>query len=354
MSNSILIIDDNTAVLENVKELLELAGYNALTAKNGKEGLTLAKTHKPDLILCDIMMPELDGYGVLKAIETNSELAGTPFIFMTAKVEQSDFRKGMDLGADDYLAKPFSGDDLLKVLDARLRKIKLMKNTLKKDIVNFSEFIDSSKIEGDLTMLLSNHRIVKKIRKKDLIFMEGDSPSYLYYVATGKIKTYKTNESGKDYITEIHKEGSFFGYIPLLEDSDHKESAMGIEDSEIYLIPKQDFFYLLYSNREVSMQFIKFMSNSLSEAEEKLLHLAYNSARKRVAEALLFVSKKYQVDGGNNLSFALLRENISALAGISPESVSRNLANFKDEGLIETDYGNIKILDITKLERIKN
>jgi CRP/FNR family transcriptional regulator, polysaccharide utilization system transcription regulator len=354
MSNSVLIIDDNAGVLENVKELLELAGYGVFSACNGKEGLTLAKIHKPDLILCDVMMPELDGYGVLRAIENISELAGTPFVFMTAKVEQSDFRKGMDMGADDYLAKPFSGDDLLKVVDARLKKMKSIKKSFANKINLIPEYIDSAKIEGDITILLSNHRIVKKIKKKDMVFLEGETPSFLYYVASGKVKIFRTNDSGKDYITEIQKEGTFFGYISLLEDTNHKESAMAMENSEIYLIPKQDFFHLLYSNREVAMQFIKFISVSLSEAEEKLLKLAYNSARKRVAEALLFVSKKYQVDGKNNMSFALLRENISALAGISPESVSRNLADFKDEGLIETDYRNIKILDINKLEKIRN
>ena len=122
IKKKILIIEDSSDVLENTAELLELAGYEVFTAKNGKEGLEAARDKKPDLVVCDIMMPELDGYGVLRAFENIPETVGKPFIFMTAKSEKSDIRMGMDLGADDYLTKPFSGDDLIRVIGARLKK----------------------------------------------------------------------------------------------------------------------------------------------------------------------------------------------------------------------------------------
>ncbi len=353
MDNTILIIDDNKDICENTNELLELAGYKTMTASNGKEGLEIAKKNKLSLILCDIMMPELDGYGVLRALENMTEMNGTPFIFMTAKSEKADFRIGMDLGADDYLTKPFSGDDLLKVVAARLKKIELLKKTFENNLEGLNSFISTANMSGDISML-SNNRIVKKIRKKDMIFMDGDSPNYLYFVVSGKIKTFKTNEFGKDFITEIHKDGDFLGYVALLKDTEHGESAMAIEDSEIALIPKQDFFQLLFSNDEVSKKFITFMANNLSSAEEKLLKLAYDSVRKRVAEALLFIVKKCQVGGEKDLTFILNRDIISSLAGTSPESVSRNLTDFKEEGLIETDKGKINILDLRKLELIKN
>jgi CRP-like cAMP-binding protein len=139
-----------------------------------------------------------------------------------------------------------------------------------------------------------------------------------------------------------------------MEDGQHKESAMAIEDSEVAVIPREEFFQLLYSNSEVAMSFIKLISRNFSDAGEKLLKLAYDSARKRVAEAIIFVSKKYQVEGKDELCFSLLRENISALSGISPESVSRNLTDFKEEKLIETSNGSIKILNLRKLETLKN
>jgi CheY-like chemotaxis protein len=124
MSNTILIIDDNKEVLENTSEILELSGYNILAAENGKEGLKLITEHTPDLVLCDIEMPEMNGYAVLSTLKNMPAMTKRPFIFMTAKSERADFRKGMDLGADDYLTKPFSGEDLLSLVHARLEKSK--------------------------------------------------------------------------------------------------------------------------------------------------------------------------------------------------------------------------------------
>lgn len=119
-------------VLENTEELLSLAGYETITASNGIEGLEKARNEQPDLVLCDILMPRLDGYGVLQAFQTISELKEVPFVFMTAKSQRSDFRTGMDLGADDYLTKPFTGEELLKVVTSRLKKSILI-NHLQKE-----------------------------------------------------------------------------------------------------------------------------------------------------------------------------------------------------------------------------
>ncbi|HET7180271.1 MAG TPA: response regulator, partial [Chryseosolibacter sp.] len=104
--NTILVIEDNEEMAENIVGILELANYNVLSAPNGKMGVVLAQQHLPDLVLCDVMMPELDGYGVLHILNKNPETAGIPFIFLTAKADKSDFREGMNLGADDYITKP--------------------------------------------------------------------------------------------------------------------------------------------------------------------------------------------------------------------------------------------------------
>ena len=110
MSKQVLIIEDNTDIRENIVEILELADFTVLQANNGKIGVDLALKNKPDIILCDIMMPDLDGYGVLYMLNKNPETATIPFIFLTAKAERVDLRKGMEMGADDYLTKPF--DDI--------------------------------------------------------------------------------------------------------------------------------------------------------------------------------------------------------------------------------------------------
>ncbi|PBQ30516.1 transcriptional regulator [Sphingobacteriaceae bacterium] len=349
MVQKILIIDDNAEVLENTSELLQLAGYDTITSCNGKEGLEVIRTHKPDLILCDINMPVLDGYGVLQALQNIPSAATIPFVFLTSKAEMSDMRKAMDLGADDYLTKPYTGDGLLKIVSARIKKSSLLKKIMEES----QEYTGSSNEQTDHHILLEN-KPIKKIRKKGFVYSEGDSAGSLYFLKSGKLKIYKSNEYGKDYIIDLLKEGDFFGYTALLEDSEHKESVMAIENSEVVMVPKQDFLHYLYGDKAMSITFIKLLSKNLTVAEDKLIKLAYNSARKRVAEALLFFAGKFRADNKNEITFELNRENLSSLAGISPESVSRHLTDFKDEGLLESNGGAMKICDVKKLENIKN
>lgn len=118
----ILVIEDEEEVRENIKEILEVSQYQVIVAEQGTIGLKLAQSHSPDLIICDIIMPELDGYEVIKALRENSKTEKIPVIFLTAKVEYSDQRMGMELGADDYLTKPFLTQDLLNAVAARLKR----------------------------------------------------------------------------------------------------------------------------------------------------------------------------------------------------------------------------------------
>lgn len=125
----VLIIEDNQDIRESTAEILELADYRVYTAENGKTGVELAQAHLPDIILCDIMMPELDGYGVLYLLNKNRQTANIPFIFLTAKAEKADLRKGMEMGADDYLTKPFDDMELLNAIETRLQKRDQLKRT---------------------------------------------------------------------------------------------------------------------------------------------------------------------------------------------------------------------------------
>lgn len=118
----ILIIEDSNDIRENIAEILDLAGYQTFVASNGKQGADIAIANLPDLILCDIMMPELDGYGVFNLLQKKTSSANIPFIFMTAKSEPSEMRKGMEMGADDYLIKPFDDVELLSAIESRLKK----------------------------------------------------------------------------------------------------------------------------------------------------------------------------------------------------------------------------------------
>lgn len=350
MNTTILLIEDNPEMADNIVSILELADYNVLSAPNGRIGVDLAQKHVPDLVLCDVMMPELDGYGVLHILNKHPETAGIPFIFLTAKADKSDFREGMNLGADDYVTKPFDGFDLLKVIEIRLKKSALLKAPLGNDLNDVNTFFNKAK-ELKEFQKLSENRPLRSFKKKDVIFTEGHTPGELYFVSKGSIKTYKINYDGKELVTGIHPAGSFIGYTALLDDKPYSENAEAMEDTQVSLIPKNDFLILLYSSKDVARKFIKMLSNNLDETERRLLEVAYQSVRQRVAGALLQIRDKSAAPGNANV-IAFARKDISGLIGTATESLNRTLADFKDEGLIAIAGDGLRILDEKKLERL--
>ncbi|HSU57528.1 MAG TPA: response regulator transcription factor [Candidatus Dormibacteraeota bacterium] len=118
----ILVIEDEPEMRRNITTLLTFHDYQPIAAENGRTGVELARRERPDLVLCDVTMPELDGFGVLQALQSDPTLARIPFIFLTARGERDDLRNGMDLGADDYLTKPVANADLVRAVAARLRR----------------------------------------------------------------------------------------------------------------------------------------------------------------------------------------------------------------------------------------
>jgi CRP-like cAMP-binding protein/CheY-like chemotaxis protein len=353
MSKKILLIEDNNEMRENTAEILSLSKYEVLTAPNGKEGVELALKHKPDLIICDIMMPVLDGYGVLHLLARNEETAGIPFIFLTAKSERSDLRKGMEMGADDYVTKPFDDIELLNAIESRLKKAEALKKDFSKNLEGLNDFIGQVKGLEALKKLSEEHE-VRKYKKKDAIYFEGNYPKSVYFIIKGKIKTFRSNVDGKELITGLYKEGDFLGYLALLEEGKYTDSAAALEDSEVCLIPKDDFYALVYKNAEVSRKFIKMLSDNIIEREEQLIKLAYNSVRKRVAEALVTLHNRYKKEGEANFSMNISREDLANLAGTAQETAIRTLSDFKEEKLIDIKGGTISILNIDKLAKMKN
>jgi DNA-binding response OmpR family regulator len=343
----ILLIEDNQGIRENTAEILELANYKVYTAENGKLGVEAALQHQPDLIICDIMMPVLDGYGVLHLLHKNPSLQNTPFIFLTAKTERADIRRGMELGADDYLTKPFMETELLTAIESRLRKVELMKQEFSADLQGLDQLMRINTGNQSLESFTAD-RNVNTYRKKQLIYSEGNRPSRLYYVRKGKVITCKSNEDGKELVVGLYNEGDFLGHIALLEGTVYKETAKAIEDAELALIPKEDFEELMNSNLNIARKFITMLAKNVTEQEERLLKLAYNSLRKKVADALITLHKKYQstIDIG--------RENLASIAGTATESMIRTLGDFKNEKLIDIKDGSIVILNEKKLESMLN
>jgi DNA-binding response OmpR family regulator len=343
----ILLIEDNPEVRENTGEILELAGYQVVAAPNGKVGVDLAQKEKPDLIICDIMMPELDGYGVLHILSKKPETSTIPFIFLTAKTEKIDIRKGMNLGADDYLTKPFDDTDLLNAIEARLRKSAMQQKNYEATAEGLDTFIQDAKKVLNLNDLCKDKK-VKLYKKKQEVFAEGDSPLNIYFVKSGSVKVFKSHPDGKELITNIYNASDFFGFEPILDGNTYNESAVTMQDSELISIPKHDFLTLLQSHPDVSAGFIALLCKKVADKEKQLLNLAYNSVRQRTAEALLKVQQLK--DQKENIQIS--REDLAKMVGTASESVIRVLSDFKDEGLIEIEGGKIKIKQPGKLEKV--
>lgn len=349
----ILLIEDNDSIRNNTAEILALSNYKVIVAENGKIGVEKAMEHTPDLIICDIMMPVLDGYGVLHAVHKNDAIKNTPFIFLTAKTERSDFRKGMELGADDYITKPFSGTDLLNAVDSRLKKLDLLKQELSPGLEGFQYLMQAS-IGKNVLQSLTEDQIFNKYKKKQTVYSEGNHPNSLYYVLKGKVKAYRSNEDGKELVTDLFSPGDFLGYVALLEGTVYKDTAAALEETELAVIPKEDFEELVNNNKEVAQKFIRLLAKNISAKENQLLGLAYNSLRKKVAEALIMMQKKYQQTKEEEFVIDISRESLATIAGTATESLIRTLSDFRIEKLIEIKDGSISIINQEKLEHLLN
>lgn len=346
--DTILLIEDNSEVRENLAEILELSGYNVISAADGKEGVEAAIERTPELILCDIMMPELDGFGVLRILSKNPATAIIPFIFLTAKAEKEDFRRGMGLGADDYITKPFDDVELLDTIEMRLKKSKKLRESFDGSEHGVRQFLQEAKAQEELRELTEG-RESRDYQKKDVIYNEGQHARWLFFVSSGRVKRFQTNEMGKELITHVHSPGEFFGFLPLMADGNYKDNAVALENVRLLLIPKEDFEKLLRSSREISANLIKMLARQVVSTEEHLLHLAYGSVREKVAHALVVLNDKYKTDDEARIS--LLREDLASMAGTAKETVIRTLSDFKEEGLIDIVDNEIIIADIEAIRQ---
>ncbi len=347
---TILVIEDNEDIRDNVAEILMLSQFRVHTAANGKEGIEMAQKLMPDLIICDIMMPGIDGYGVLHILHNDPETESIPFIFLTAKSERSDFRAAMEMGADDYITKPFAGNELLNAVTSRLKKADIVKKNLPGDINGFNELMAAFS-RTSLEDLAKNGN-VNDYKKRQVIYKEGSHPHYLYFILKGKVKTYKTHEDGKDLVMDLYNEGDFFGYVSLLEGSAYKENAETIEETELALIARKDFEQLLNNSPATAQKLIGLLAKNLVEKKEQLLGIAYNTLRKKVAEALISLERKYHENKKEPFVIDISRDDLATIAGTATESLIRTLSDFKTEKLLDIKSGKVIISDYRKLENL--
>ena len=333
----ILLIEDNFEMRENISELLELSGYEISNAENGKKGVKLALTYIPDLIICDIMMPEMDGYEVLHLLSRNPKTSHIPFLFLSAKNEAKDMRKGMNLGADDYLTKPFEELDLLNAVEARFKRNEQLKG------------MESNTVIVHTLDALIDDGIQKFYEPKANIYSEHDHFKYIYYIVNGKVRMYKSHEAGKEFTIKLFGEGDWFGLSGAFEKMVYDHGAQAMEKTEVRLIEKDPFLEALFHSTLVKKVLTEVLEEK-GENEKKLVELAYNSVRRRVADALIEQNEKYFYENVSGY-IKIPRDALASIAGTSTESAIRMLSEFKDSGFISISKTGIKILELEKLKK---
>ena len=186
------------------------------------------------------------------------------------------------------------------------------------------------------------------VYKKQMLYSEGKRPKYLYYLKSGQIKAYQTNDDGKEYITNLYAPGDFIGYVPLLEEHNYEDSADALKDSEVAIIPREEFVQLVFNDINIATKFIKLITSNMKEKETRLLNLAYDSLRKRIAKALIDIHTKFNKNKDGQ-TIDISRDDIAHYVGTATESLIRTLSDFKAEGLIEIKGGKISIINEPKL-----
>lgn len=348
---TILLIEDDHDMRENTAEILELANYRVMKAENGKRGIEMARQNLPDLVLCDIMMPELDGYGVLHLLGRDPATAEVPFVFLSAKAERGDIRKGMELGADDYLTKPFEESELLNAIEGRLKRSELFRKGFDHSAEGLNNFIESARGSGSLKDITLDRK-PRHLARKEMIFHEGDELRNVFFINRGKVRMFKMNNDGKEFVTGLYTAGDFLGYMSVLEGSRVSESAETLEDCELVSIPREDLLALLYKDRDVSIRFIKMLTKEVKENEHRLLDLAYAPVRQRVAQALLRVRGTFGSETEQGLGVRISREDLATIVGTATESLIRALSDLKEDGLIELHGREIRVIDLPRLEQL--
>lgn len=346
MSLTILLIDDDEFLRKSTKEILISCGYDVVLAHDGTYGVEVAKKIRPDLILCDVEMPAMNGFDVYKKLSEDIRFIQTPFIFLSGKNTIEDIRKGMGLGADDYVTKPFKKKDLIEAIGIRCQKSDRLKA--------FYEYQDQGLAtaikHGDgLEKLFGITKDFKSdiYPKKSKIYDFGDQSSFLYFISSGQVKISKENNEGKELSVYVLGEGSFFGHQSVLDNTTQKESVSTLVPCEIIKIPKDNFLRLLRSDKTVSLSFIQFLNRQLERNENRLVSMAFDSVRKRTADVLIGLHKEKNNKDQINLS----RDDLAALVGTAKETVIRCLSDFKKDGAIEIEGRGISVLSLDKLKK---
>ena len=347
---TILLIEDDKALRENTEELLELSGYSLMTAPNGKIGIELAKENLPDIIICDIMMPVVDGYGVLEKLTADEKTKNIPFIFLSAKTEHKEIRKGMNLGADDYLTKPFEEEDLMSAVESRLAKAELLNRMLDKTSSDHGVSEDEMHTLHELKNFFDDNGEVINFGQGELIYQEGLRSNKIYLILKGLVKCHNMDADGKELITSLYRADDFLGFTSFLNNIPYQESATALEPVELAGISKEDLKEILGKNKNISLELMELLTENITIIKAQLLQMAYSSVRKKTAQTLLQFADIMNTKTENPIKIS--RNDLASVAGIATESLIRTLSGFKKEGLIAIEGRNIRIVELKALQYV--
>lgn len=340
----ILIVEDNAEVRENLEEILELYGYDVSAEPNGLAGVKTAIQHPPDIILCDVMMPELDGYGVLNMLSENDRTAGIPFVFITAKTETEDIRRGMNLGADDYITKPFYKDELLSVIRTRLRKAGI-RAVGSAPTISQPHLSDPEGGRNRLNDAFAEAGRKEALKHGHVIVREGDRPHLIYLVESGQVHLSRAHEYGRDYIIADIGPGEIFGVPSALErTSFHYTAKVVSAEAVVQALPIDKLLKLLNTDRSITEALMRLLAGKEATNSARLVNQAYDSVRRRTALVLCDLHEKYK-----GATIELSREELAQMVGSTKESVIRALSDFKRDGLVTAQGREIVILEADRL-----
>ena len=341
--NKVLVIEQDLSISSNISQLLSLSNFDVLNAFDGPSGIEMAYQSEPDIIICSRELPVIDGLGVLHLIRQQAGCSNVIFIMISPKLEWEEIRLALDNGIDDFIFRPLNCSEIMMVIKKRIKN--QQSNEQERKYLNGAS-------KSDLTSLINNKPEIS-LRKKQQIYREGARASHLYYVKSGTVKEYKINDDGKEFILNIYKPGDFFGYFAMLENSLHTETSETIEDTVLVEIPQHEFTKFIEENPLSMRYLINKLTQNIKQQEHKLINIAYNSLRKKVADTLIELHHKFCIHN-QELYIELSRDNLAAIVGVAKESLIRTLKDFEQESLINLTHNKVKVINLKKLETMVN
>jgi len=339
----ILLIANREDMRQRIPDMLRLSGYEVTVVEDGISGLSCLDGKLPDLVICDADMP---APGVLVFLRELRRKAGLlPVIVFGKLPAKEDVRNVMTAGADDCLPEPFEVLDLLRSVDACLSR--------KERICHRVEKPSEAAFDQQTLMRTYGERDVVVLKRKQLVYVEGQRALCVWLVVSGRIKTYRINEEGKELITSIYGSGELLGCPEVMESACYRDNARVLEDAGLVAIPRQEFMEELRGNSSMTLWILQTMAHRSAMRDQGLVNLSYNSLRKRVANGLLELAAIYR-ESGDHAAIVISRENLAGIVGAAPESLTRTLSDFKKEKLISVEEGRILLLDEKGLKDMIN